>query len=92
MTSPSQASVAYRFNQDLDHKRKENSRPIQIVNEYSPFRNKRKQFSHITINVSIHGRVRVMGQAVIGGSQGLPVSAQWMASIARMPWLRELAR
>lgn len=55
LTSPSQASVAYRFKQDLDHKHKENSRPIQIVNGRSPFHNKSKEFSHITINVSIHG-------------------------------------
>jgi hypothetical protein len=38
----------------------------------------------------VHSRVRApgRGQAVAGvGSQGLPASAVWMASMARMPWL-----
>jgi hypothetical protein len=41
----------------------------------------------------VHSRVTVDRQAVVGaGSQVLPVRAAWMASMARMPWLRADAR
>ena len=43
----------------------------------------------------VHSRVRVgrWRQLVAGfGSQGVPVRAAWMASVARMPWPRALTR
>lgn len=41
--------------------------------------------------VSIHGLSLSHAVAMVG-SQGLPVRASWMASMGRMPWLRELMR
>ena len=40
-------------------------------------------------STGVHSRVTVDRRAVVGaGSQVLPMRAAWMASMARMPWLR----
>ena len=46
-----------------------------------------------TLSGGVHSRVGLWCQAVeMVGSQGLPLRAVWMASMGRMPWLRELTR